>query len=454
MERWSVATPAVHYHVDRTEIDFVKDGDWKAVSLTPYLTYSDSVAVVVEAWNNHLTDIALVRFDNNADVVEGAYLYPEGIIHYALRLDGVNKEVQLNAEGVGEVHVAIIAELRGPGVVVHDPVVLLEPSGPGDILKWTNRSVTLEGGDSASDVEAVLILACTNADWTSDWGARALGSTTERLWGHTQYQQLYWLPSATDDGDFQIWFPGKTSPQYQCFLWMWELGYVKKGYHLHGIVDFEDEEPAKATVWTERTAGPTVADGAGGMFAVTYSLGLGPKYHGLRTIGSSDDAGKPIVVKPFDSADAVRLDPTKQYEYMAACNLPEIWPLAYTMTVEPSGAATVVAGAQADPHVRTFASGDWIVSALSDAAAISAAMASGTEVTALSLSGEAILPTTLSALPALESTLSAGPELEDALSAVPEILATLTATPDAGPIFSGDPDIRDILSGKPAIPEG
>lgn len=350
---------AVHYHTERTEIAFTHDNQEHVVSLLPYLDYPDeAVAVVYEIWNESTLEEESRWLVQTAG--EKVDLVHEGIMHHVDRLDGANKEVTLLAED-DAVHVTIVAELLGPGVVVHSSKIDVSPVDTTEDGIWLNKSVTLEGGDSADDIEAVILLTRKQdlSYGIMNVGCRGFGSTSSRLWHQAYHSCNQWYPTAAPAGAYQIWvdnFTGKGS--WGLGAYWWELGYIKKGHGFHAILNWIDEGPSSETSWVTSTASSQVPNGADGMFAVQRDVSdqiVGPEmglwWHGLRAIGSSDIERICPSVQPNDSADPVKLDGQKQYRYFQPDD-PELYILAYTMLAEVSGSGLV-----GEPEVESIMTG-------------------------------------------------------------------------------------------------
>lgn len=434
---------AVYYHVNRTEVSFVKDGTPKTVSMAPYLQDPDSSAIIVACWQDGATPqpIRVGTFDSYSGPVAClSELRIEGLLHVGAVLVGSNKNVVL-AAGNDDVHVAIVAELRGPDIVTHNMMIEVGASGPSEINAWINRSVTLEGDDQASDVKAVLICAVRFAptDSDRDWCVRGLGSTHTRLWANTSYQALFFTPSAAPDGEYQFWQEGKVDP-FAKYTHICELGYVKDGASFEAILNPLDENPATSATWQTDTAGPRVRPGADGIFAVQALKPNGggdenPKDHGLRAIGSTNGSGwTPFLYAPFDCGCAVRLNDSKQYEYLAASQEPETWILAYTMIAEASGSATVKLAAQGD--------------------AISAAIGTSSAILKGVASGDFTLPADLEATIAMEDVIDGSVAMADVLDGEPTMLDILDGAAAALDVLDGQPAMLDVLDGTPATPAG
>lgn len=405
--------PAVSFRTDRAEIDFTKDGANHIVSLTPYLAHSDTVAVILECWNSNASSVASL---NVSDAESGTgfpfQLAAGGLLHHAIRSAGPDHNANLAASS-SDAHVAIVAELRGPGVVMHDDVVFVGPVSGPEVNTWINRSVTLEGADQAEDVELVLITGDTWSTEYGEWGVRALGSTSTKRWKCEEPNGIYFDPSATVDGDYQLYVEGKADP-FRADITMYEIGYVKKGYGLVGVVDFADEGLSQAADWTAAALGSQVPDGAEGAFAVSHILGTGGTGHGLRAVGSGNGSGKVPSWSRFDSACAVALDDTKRLEYLAESNAPEFYVLAYSMVVPVSGSGVLTLSGQADLLSRVGLSGSATAKLIGSA---------DLEILSLAtqLQGAVAIRGVLGGKPAAAGALTAEPATASVLQAKPKI---------------------------------
>lgn len=427
--------PAFHYRTNREDISFTKDDAWHTVSLSSYLEREDTVAVLLEIWNEDAATNRNVGCQTySVSGLENGPLYKGGLCHYAAPLSGAGKNVKLRAYN-SSVHVGIAGEFRGPGVAVNSPTLLVGPSGPSEINTWINRSVTLQGGDSYEDVDSVLLLAVPNSTYVGHWGARALGSTSTQLWVSENPSLLNFVPCATDDGDFQVYFEGKTSPTYACYTWMFELGYVKKGYGFEGIVDFVDDGCPQSYSYTIHTVSSNVPQNARGILAGMLLDRTGPdRGHGLRTLGSSNQSGNVADSPHFDGCFAARLTSQRRHEYLCEEASAGIWPLAITTVAECSASAEAVAEAQAAATVSTFASAAATAEVTASASGIAWALGSSSVVAEVVTQAAGSRPASLTATPAIESMLAGEPTVASVLSA--------------------DPEVESILTGKPAVSGG
>lgn len=353
--------PAVVYHETRTEVAFSHDGTPHVVSLTPYLSNPSDVALVVfQTWNQNILGPPNAVTQIAGDVRS---LVHEGCTHYADAPSGPNNEVTLSADTTAA-HITIVAELLAPGTVIHPTRINRSPTQQSEQNTWVNKTVTLEGGDSAGDVEAVIVTALTNIANSNDShvGIRGYGSTTARTWHSVQHTDRKFFVIAAPNGQYQLYIDGD-SKSFKPYAIAYELGYIKKGYGLTAILNYVDEVPAASTGWETRST-TTVPVGAEGMFAIQretpeYLTGTGLWFHGLRSIGSSDIERICPSVAPCDSCDPVKLDSSRQFEFSHYRSgtgpvAPELWITAYTTAVSlGTGSGTIKLLGQADLTVLT-----------------------------------------------------------------------------------------------------
>lgn len=429
----------VGYHTDRTEVSFDHDGDQHVVSLTPYLQNpGECVMVVFEVWNENLIGPPRAVIEVGGDERQ---LVHEGLVHYVDCPSGVNNEVTLSAD-ITAVHVEICAEFWSPGAVMHSSRINRSPTQQSEQNAWINKTVSLEGGDAAGDIEAVILTSLTNLDNSTvcNVGCRGYGSTSTRLWYSTYHSEMKFYVVAAPNAQYQVYVDGSLK-SFSPFGIVYEIGYIKSGYGLHSILNYTDEGPSAST-WTTRST-TTVPVGAEGMFAIQREtpdqISGGLWFHGLREMSSSDIERICPSVAACDSCDPVKLDDSRQYKFAhyfstSGTPQPELWIMAYTMGKSASGDGTLVLDATGDAMLKHQASGSGTLVLNGQAAGLQRITADpGMATIRLLGSGAASLPT----------ELVASVDIQDVMTARAGLLSVL----------AGDVEVQDVLTARPKFPE-
>ena len=153
----------------------------------------------------------------------------------------------------------IVGEFHS-GLAWHHVSIQIEPLVYADNNQWLDRTVTVLGTDSVSDVEAVVLTFATQ-DTTADgfMGLRAKGSSHEELFGLTYAKQGQgWeIVKVDSNGQYQIYCSAKEDPYTQGTL-IKEMGYIRKNAGYTAIEDPVQETLADFGAWATPSFAGTV----------------------------------------------------------------------------------------------------------------------------------------------------------------------------------------------------
>lgn len=353
-------TPAVEYYTNRKAISFTKDGAWKTVSLAGIVS-SDAVMVVLQGENTlpaagggnaRLYAAKGMSYSVSCDNL----LQGESDVFSCCALDG-SLRLKLKAQD-SNVSVYALAAFRGPGAFAHADPIDKTPTQQSQLGTWYNAVATLGLGVVPTDVEAVVIANDGETAYIADWGVRWLGSTVTKLFKSDQTNRCRFVVCKVEPFLYWAWYQLYTTGKYLAgppaqlipYSRFCEIGFIKKGYGLHGIEEISNESPGAVSSWTLKTVvAPDVLAGAEGVFGMTCSTVSNPR-HGLRTPGSTDPWVKSSGnTSPWAGCNVAMLNPSTQYEYYLA-SVPELWIYAFTtplVEVTPQEAdALIVASGQ------------------------------------------------------------------------------------------------------------
>lgn len=315
----------VGYNIDRVEVPFTKNGSWQSVSLDPYLS-ADAVAAMLVCTNEGASSQTGGALTPGTSPAWESILQSDNWIHMLVGVSAPGYDIWAKGTS-GNIHLYVLGELRSPTFKIHPDPVFVGLLGGTYTNRWINRDVTLLGGDSASDVEAVLLGADMIWGDTSSWGSRALGSTFSELRRMSKSGKVAWVPCATDDGAYQIYIQGKAPPFDSVYYYVWEIGYATKDGNFHAIFNPEIEQPPSASDWATTTIGSQVPRGASGWLGTLKAVN-----GGIRAVGSTNPTGDNTIGGNQESFVAP-LNDDMEYQYKSEWQYRQVIPLAYSSTV-------------------------------------------------------------------------------------------------------------------------